>query len=166
VAAADEILREQLGPDHPHVATAHGVLAKIASARRDVEGVRRHSDRAIEITTRTLGEGNEDLDDALVERARLLAEAGERDEALEDLRALVGRPLEGTPSRGLCIARRMLAELLWSEPEQRAEARRLATAAAKDLRAQGFEAQAAEAETWLSEHLDDGPEPASDHDGR
>jgi eukaryotic-like serine/threonine-protein kinase len=166
VTAAHEILHEGLGPDHPHVGAAHGVLAEIAAARRNVGGVRRHSERMIAVATKTLGEGHADLDGALVERARLLAEAGERGEALEDLRALVGRPLDGPPSRGVCVARLQLAELLWAEPERRSEARALVEAAAKDLRAQGHEPQAAAARAWLDEHPYDALVPDARRDGR
>jgi serine/threonine-protein kinase len=158
VTGALEVLRKGLGPDHPHVSAAHGVLAAIAAARKDAGSVRRHFDRVLAIRTATLGEGHPGLDEVLVERARLLAEAGERHEALAALQALVDRPVDGTPSPAICAARLQLAELWWAEPRRRAQARVLVEQAAADLRAQGRQPQARFAEQWLLEHR----EPAKD----
>jgi serine/threonine protein kinase/tetratricopeptide (TPR) repeat protein len=166
VMAALEILRAGLGPDHPHVGAAHGVLAKIAAARGEAAAVRRHVDRAYAIATLTLGEGHPGLDDALVERATLLARAGEREEAITGLRALVERPLEGPPSSGVHGARLQLAELLWAEPEHRAEARALAERAARELRSQRLEPEAVAAEQWLREHPDEETVTGPARDGR
>jgi tetratricopeptide (TPR) repeat protein len=162
VTAALELLREGLGPDHPNLAPAYGVLARLAAARRDAVGVRRHMDRLEALRKATLGEGHPELDDVVVERLSLLAQAGEREEALAGLRALLARPVEDLPSPGVCNARLQLAELSWAQPERRAEARALAEAAARGFRSQGLEVQAHAAEQWLDEHRED----ATDREGR
>jgi hypothetical protein len=131
------------------------VLARIAAARGDAAGVRRHTERTLAIVTLTLGEGHPGLDEALVERSTLLAQAGEREEAIAGLRALLERPSEDSPSPEICGARLRLAELLWAEPEHRAEARALAERAARELRSQGLESEAGAAEQWLREHAVD-----------
>jgi eukaryotic-like serine/threonine-protein kinase len=152
VKTALEVLQPALGPEHPHVGEAHGVLAAIAASRGDVAAVRRHASRMQAVSLAVLGEGHPDLDDSVVARAQLLAHAGAREEALAVLRALLERPVEGPPSPGVCAARLELAELLWAEPSRRAEARSLAERAAKDLRAQGLEPQARAADEWLQAH--------------
>ena len=55
-------------------------------------------------------------------------------------------------SSGASNAKLHLAELLWEEPSKRTEARALAQAAARELRARGHDPQARAAETWLAEH--------------
>jgi len=166
VMAALEILRDGLGPDHPHVGAAYSVLARIGAARGDAAAVRRHAERALAIATLTLGEGHPGLDDALVEQSMLLARAGEREEAIDGLRALVERPLEGSPSQGVCRARMRLAELLWAEPEHHGEARTLAERAARELRSQGLEPEASAAEQWLREHDEHAPAIRPARNGR
>ncbi len=148
-----ESLRAQLGPDHPHMMTAHRVLAKVAAARKDVPMARHHTERMLELSRALVGEDDPEHDEVVFDAAGFLADAGAHQEAIADLRALVERPAEGPPSLGVCLGRLQLAELLWDvEPVQPEQARALAEQAASDLRAQGLVPQAEQAERWLREH--------------
>ncbi len=152
VGAALEVLAEGMGADHPHVAPAYEVLASLAAAREDVAGVREHMDRFEAIRVATLGEGHPELDALVVERATLLAEVGEHEEARAGLQALVDRAGPDSSTLGRCTARFALAELSWDDPQRRAGARALAEAAERCLHARGLGPQASAARAWLEAH--------------
>ncbi|MCX4247019.1 protein kinase domain-containing protein [Paraliomyxa miuraensis] len=148
-----EALRQGVEPEHPYVADAHEALAELAAARGDAAGVREHMDRVRAIrVTMVGGEQGPELDGVAVGRARLLHQAGARDEALSELRTLLDRSTDGPMSESMAAAHVALAEILWERPERRVEARGLAQAAERGLRSQGLGAAADHAKAWLDAH--------------
>ncbi|MCA9709110.1 MAG: tetratricopeptide repeat protein [Myxococcales bacterium] len=152
VTMAMAVTERELGPDHPNMAAGHGVLGWVAARRGDVAGVRHHAGRGHAILAAALGEDNPDTLDMRVGGAAMLAEAGRPAEAREALRALL-LAREASPPDGVTAAAWVaLADVLWREPEDRAEAVAVIRRGRTALEEAGQPVQVRTLSEWLEAH--------------
>ncbi|MEX1366533.1 MAG: hypothetical protein AB1Z98_25640, partial [Nannocystaceae bacterium] len=140
-------LREGMGPDHPALAPSYQVLAEVAAARKDVDGVRSNMARARELRLASQGPDDRVSERMHVDEAVLLEQAGLRDEAIGMLRQVIAADGGVVP-----YAQHRLAEILHADPSQRAEARSLGKQAERGFAAQDMHDAAAQVREWLEEH--------------
>ncbi|MEM7154213.1 MAG: protein kinase [Myxococcota bacterium] len=120
-----EAFREKLGDEHPDLGPVFEIQAAIAAHRKNPKEVRRLMSEARRVQRGVRDADDPDADRILVDRASLLAEAGERAEGIGILRAYISGLSIQPRWQSEPHARMRLGEILWSEPAKRDEAREL-----------------------------------------
>ncbi|MEM9458036.1 MAG: serine/threonine-protein kinase [Myxococcota bacterium] len=142
-----EIQRRALGDEHPSTGLSQNNLASADECEGAYERAAHGYQQALRTWERALGKEHPYVSVALVELATVRLALGEPAVARAHAERAISI-LEGAqePPKRLAKARFVLARALWSEPSQRARARRLA------LAARGEHAHASKVDAWLAEH--------------
>ena len=150
------ILEKALGREHPSLRNVHNNLAIAHEARGAYDQAILHHERAMALAEMVRGADHPDLAFSLTGLGRVLTLQGRHEEARALLeRALTLREANEVPATHRAYTRFALARALWTAPDQRARAERLARQARDtyDHAGKGFARELAEVDAWLAERL-------------